>query len=372
MLKASGPIATEPIAELPPDELIFGCTEIMREVRIRVAKVAPTDVPVLIRGESGTGKEIVAKSIHRQSARAAGPFVKVSCPAIPGTLLESELFGYEAGAFTGADQAKPGRVEAADQGTLFLDEIAELDSTLQVKLLNLIQDRQIRRIGAQEQTPVNVRIICATHRPLEQEIEGGRFREDLFYRINVVSVHLPALRDRKQDIPQLAEYFLRTFAARHRLPERPLSERQLQRLKDYAWPGNVRELANLINSYVVLGPTESAPVDLLAGDGDRLGSVEQEISLRRIARQASREAQRRVILEVLEANHGNRKQTARALHICYRALLYKIKEFGIPPKRVIEVRRRQASGANGRVFAESWAIDPAPLERQARFLPPSS
>src|SRR5215510_8564310 len=196
------------IGEIPPDAIVFGRSEAMQSLRQRMDKVASANVPVLIQGESGTGKDIIARMIHGLSPWRTGPFVKVNCPAIPGTLLESELFGYEKGAFTGAYGMKPGRVEMAHRGTLFLDEISELDSALQSKLLQLLQDGQFCRIGAQEDKKVEVRVVCATNRRLEQEIENGTFRSDLFYRINVVNLHLPALRERAADIPELVNYFL--------------------------------------------------------------------------------------------------------------------------------------------------------------------
>ncbi|HEV2495582.1 MAG TPA: sigma 54-interacting transcriptional regulator [Terriglobia bacterium] len=363
---------------LPPERILFGRSEVMREIRERISKIAPVDVPVLIRGESGTGKELIARFVHSQSAWKDGPFVKVPCPAIPGTLIESELFGYEAGAFTGANHPKPGRVEAAHQGTLFLDEIAELDPTLQVKFLNLLQDGQVCRIGGQEQRPIDVRIICATHRALERDIQAGRFREDLFYRINVVGVHLPPLRERREDIPELAEYFLRLFAAKYALPAPSLSGEGVQCLQDYDWPGNVRELENLINSYVVLGPNEVKVAELLGRQANHF--VAPELSeggtlLKRVGRRAASEAQRRVILEALEVHHGNRKQTAKALHICYRALLYKIKEFGIPPKRALEARRLSGTptAADAATRADkSWDLDPVTRPPGTTLPPPVS
>src|ERR1022692_1120736 len=196
------------LGEIPPDNIIFGHSEVMQSVRTRLSKVAAANVPVLITGESGTGKDIIARLIHGLSPWKVGPYVKVNCPAIPGTLLESELFGYEKGAFTGAVGSKPGRVELAHRGTLFLDEISELDPSLQSKLLQLLQDGQFCRIGAQEDKKVEVRVVCATNRHLEAEIESGAFRQDLFYRINVVNLHMPPLRDRISDIPQLTGYFL--------------------------------------------------------------------------------------------------------------------------------------------------------------------
>src|ERR1700745_3797784 len=196
------------LGEIPPEAVVFGRSDTMQAVRERLDKVAGANVPVLIQGESGTGKDIIARMIHGLSPWKGGPFVKVNCPAIPGTLLESELFGYEKGAFTGAYGSKPGRVELAHRGTLFLDEISELDLALQSKLLQLLQDGQFCRIGAQEDKRVEVRVVCATNRQLEVEIESGTFRQDLFYRINVVNLHMPALRERRADIEDLVSFFL--------------------------------------------------------------------------------------------------------------------------------------------------------------------
>src|SRR6476619_3036505 len=211
------------IGEIPPEAVVFGRSEAMRSLRQRLDKVASANVPVLIQGESGTGKDIIARMIHGLSPWKNGPLVKVNCPAIPGTLLESELFGYEKGAFTGAYGAKPGRVEMAHRGTLFLDEISELDLGLQSKLLQLLQDGQFCRIGAQEDKKVEVRVVCATNRNLETEIESGTFRQDLFYRINVVNLHLPPLRERRGDIDDLVIYFLEYYNRKYNCRARPLS-----------------------------------------------------------------------------------------------------------------------------------------------------
>src|ERR671936_679126 len=200
----------QPLGEMPPELMLFGRSDAMQAVRDRLTKLAGANVPVLIQGESGTGKDIIARMIHGLSPWRSGPFVKVNCPAIPGTLLESELFGYEKGAFTGAYGSKPGRVEMAHRGTLFLDEISELDPALQSKL-QLLQDGQFCRIGAQEDKKVEVRVVCATNRHLEHEIENGTFRQDLFYRINVVNLHMPPLRERRGDIEELAAYFLEYY-----------------------------------------------------------------------------------------------------------------------------------------------------------------
>src|SRR2546428_6583846 len=256
------------LGEIPPEAVIFGHSEGMQALRERLDKVAGANVPVLIQGESGTGKDIIARMIHTLSPWKSGPFVKVNCPAIPGTLLESELFGYEKGAFTGAFGMKPGRVEMAHRGTLFLDEISELDPALQSKLLQLLQDGQFCRIGAQEDKRVEVRVVCATNRRLEKEMEAGSFRSDLFYRINVVNMHLPPLRERREDIPELVNYFLEFYAGMFKCSARPLLPQLVQQLQKYDWPGNIRQLENLIKRYVILGSEEVITSDLV-GVGSR-------------------------------------------------------------------------------------------------------
>src|SRR5438128_4536436 len=238
---------------LPPELVVFGRSAPMLAVQQKLEKVASANVPILIQGESGTGKEIITKLVHHLSPWSAGPFVKVNCPAIPGTLIESELFGYERGAFTGAYGAKPGRVEMASRGTLFLDEIGELDMDLQAKLLQVLQDGQFCRIGSQEDKRLEARVVCATNRSLEQEIAAGTFRQDLFYRINVVSITLPPLRERSGDIPDLAEFFLQVYNEQYGRSVPLLSSQLTQKLQAYHWPGNIRELENLMKRYVILG-----------------------------------------------------------------------------------------------------------------------
>ncbi len=326
----------EPAGNLPPIDVIFGRTKAMAEIRSRIERVADAAVPVLIRGESGTGKEVIARLIHQRSACKNGPFVKVHCPAIPATLLESELFGYEEGAFTGASRMRHGHFEAAHGGSIFLDEIAELDASLQAKLLHVLQDGRVCPIGSHEGRPVEVRILCATHRNLEEGIQAGSFRKELFYRINVVSLHLPPLRERNEDIAVLAEYFRNVYNVKYNRQAPPVSPRVLERMLKYDWPGNVRELENIVIGYVVLGNEEISWEELRGHrpwDAERERGAAEPLSLRKVAMQAAREAQRKVIRQVLEANHGSRKLAARALNISYRALLYKIKEVGIPPKR---------------------------------------
>src|SRR6202047_2527268 len=326
----------QPLGEMPPEAVVFGGTDAMRALRERLAKIAGANVPVLIQGESGTGKDIIARMIPASSPWKTGPWVKVNCPAIPGTLLESELFGYEKGAFTGAYGTKPGRVEMAHRGTLFLDEISELDLALQSKLLQLLQDGQFCRIGAQEDKKVEVRVVCATNRVLEVEIESGTFRQDLFYRINVVNLQMPPLRERRGDIPDLVTYFLEYYNRKYNCRARSLSADLMASLQKYHWPGNIRELENLIKRYVILGNEEVISSDLVAHQQEySIPDINYDgpIALKTITRQATRELERKVILKVLQAHHWNRKQAARALGISYRALLYKIRDAGLPPNR---------------------------------------
>src|SRR6202049_1857339 len=338
------------LGEFPPEAVIFGHSEVMQSLRNRMDKVASANVPVLIQGESGTGKDIIARMIHGLSPWRTGPFVKVNCPAIPGTLLESELFGYEKGAFTGAYGSKPGRVEMAHRGTLFLDEISELDPSLQSKLLQLLQDGQFCRIGAQEDKKVEVRVVCATNRRLESEIESGAFRQDLYYRINVVNLHMPALRERRGDIEDLCTYFLEYYNRKFNCRARPLSSEVLAVLQKYHWPGNIRELENLIKRYVILGHEEVITNDLVARERAFFKpeiSFDGPISLKKMTRQCVRELERKVILKVLQQHHWNRKQAARTLAISYRALLYKIRDAGLPSNRALRLRQAEKDSANG-------------------------
>lgn len=325
-------------ANVPPASLIFGRSAAMQTARQKIDKVALSGpgVPILIQGDNGTGKGLLAQFIHSMSPRAQAGFVKVNCAAIPGALLESELFGYEKGAFTGAHTSKPGRVELADGGTLFLDGIDEIDMSLQAKLLQLLQDGCFCRIGGQEDRRVQLRVICATNRRLESEIANGRFRQDLFYRINVVSIELPALRARGEDIPDLVTYFLNVHRARHNMAARPLSPAVMKLLQKHPWPGNIRELENLIERYVILGSEEAISSELLSWEHTHAAPefpTDGQIHLKKVTRQAVHDLERKIILSVLEANRWNRKRTASALKISYRALLYKIRRAGLPRKR---------------------------------------
>jgi len=324
------------VEPLPPERIIFGRSAAMHAVRQKVERIAATSVPVLIQGDSGTGKGVLARYIHERCGSSSRPFVKVNCAAIPGTLLESELFGYEKGAFTGAYSTKPGRAEQADGGTLFLDGIDEIDRSLQAKLLQLLQDGQFSRIGGQEDRHVSVRVLCATHRALEREIEAGRFRQDLFYRINVVNLRLPPLNSRREDILELAHFFLEVQQRRHNSQVRPFSSTLLQLFVKHPWPGNIRELENLVERYVILDSEDAVTAELLHWEQTHLTSdlpADGPIHLKKVTRQAVHELEKKIILRVLEATRWNRKRAAMELKISYRALLYKIRQAGLPSKR---------------------------------------
>jgi two-component system, NtrC family, response regulator AtoC len=323
--------------DLPPDVVIFGRTEAMQDVGRRLRAAIATNLPILIQGESGTGKDIFAKLVHLGSARSRGPFIKVSCPSVPSALMESELFGYDKGAFTGAYADKPGRVEMANAGTLFLDEIGELDAGLQAKLLQILQDGAFCRIGGQEEKRTAARVVCATNRNLKEEIEAGTFRRDLYYRINVISVELPPMRQRLADIPLLVGYFLDLYNAKFTRQAPPLHRGLIEALQQYRWPGNIRELENLIRRYVIVGDEAAIYRELKMGDAIRFDPeipLHGPICLKKVTRQAIDELERKIIVKVLEANNHNRKLAAQALNISYRSLLYKIGHFGIAPARI--------------------------------------
>jgi two-component system response regulator AtoC len=278
----------------------------------------------------------VARWIHLHSPNAGGQFVKLNCAAIPGTLLESELFGYEKGAFTGAHVTKPGRVELAQNGTLFLDEIADLDSGLQSKLLQFLQDGRYSRIGGTEERLVETRLICATNKDLQQGIDAGTFRADLYYRINVVRIRLPRLRERSEDIRVLAEYFLMQFQEKFTKPAEPLNKAMLQYLQNLDWPGNIRELSNGIARYVLVGAEANIGPELVVkphSAASRNSNSTVNVPLKQLSKEAVREREKTYILEALKANQWNRRKTAEVLKISYRTLIYKIRDAGLISKR---------------------------------------
>ena len=342
---------------------LLGSSEKMREVRDLIARVADTDVTVLVRGESGTGKELVARALHESSPRRHKTFVKVNCAALPSELLESELFGFERGAFTGAIQQKPGKFEFAHEGTMFLDEISEMHPPLQSKLLQVLQDGEFARLGGRRDVHVDVRIVSATNRDLEGAVADGRFREDLFFRMNVVCITLPPLRQRRDEIPLLTARFLEHYADHYNRPRLEFSEDTLRLFNEYEWPGTVRELENLVKRAVVLGSEASirqelsnaiagrhrlpGPIPALQSRGPEAAAARAPAapapptahepaiadmpaaltgSLKDIARHAAREAERDLIYRTLQQTRWNRREAAAILGVSYKALLYKIKE----------------------------------------------
>ena len=313
-------------------------SEKMQRVKEMIDRVANTDVTIFIRGESGVGKEVVARSIHQNSVRRDKPFVKVNCAALPQELLESELFGYEKGAFTGAYRQKPGKFELAHEGTIFLDEIGDIGMSLQAKLLQVLQDREFSRLGGKSDVKVDVRVLVATNRNIEEAVQQGRFREDLYYRLNVVNILIPPLRDRREEIPLFVEYFLNKFSEKYRKKPRPLSEGLTKAFMAHNWTGNIRELQNIIQRYLVLGNEEEILGEFagpgksgktVPGPGEETPAGSHPPSLKQVHREAARKAEGKIILKALEMTHFNRRKAAQLLNISYRSLLYKIRECGI-------------------------------------------
>jgi two-component system response regulator AtoC len=308
----------------------------MREIQSVIEQAARADVTVLVCGETGVGKELVARAIHAHSPRRRATFIKVNCAAMPRELLESELFGHERGAFTGAHQRKPGRFELADGGTIFLDEIGELHPALQAKLLHVLQDGEFSRVGGRHNIRVDVRVICATNRDLAREVAGNRFREDLFYRLNVINILVPPLRERREEIPALTGYFVSRYSRLFNFPEREVTPEAMHAFMQYHWPGNIRELENFIKRMIVLQDfalprtlMAPAPVAVAAPAAPEPFAATKGLSLKEISRRAVLEAEREVICRALEQCRWNRVKTARMLKISYRALLYKIKDMGL-------------------------------------------
>ena len=301
----------------------------MKEIFDLLAQVAPTDATVLILGESGTGKEVVANAIHHNSPRANQPFIKVACAALPETLLESELFGHEKGAFTGAIARREGRFQAAHRGTIFLDEVGEMTAATQTKILRVLQEKEFEPLGSTRTVKVDVRVIAATNKDLEKEVREGRFREDLFYRLNVVPVLVPPLRERKEDIPDLAGHFLSVYREKNKKEVKEISKKGLDLLVRYDWPGNVRELENCIERAVIIARGEViAPADF-PPQIQSLSSEKEDSGIRLPAGATLQEVEKALILKTLEDTGGNRSRAAEIMGINRRTLQNKLKEYGI-------------------------------------------
>jgi two-component system, NtrC family, response regulator AtoC len=332
----------------------------MRKIRSQVTQLAKIEIPVLLLGESGVGKEVVARLIHKLSPRANRPSVKVNCAAIPADLLESELFGYETGAFTGATKTKPGKFELCDQGTILLDEIGEMSPLLQAKLLHVLQDGQFSRLGGRSTLTADFRLLAATNINIEEAIENGTFREDLFYRLNAFTIRIPPLRERREEIEHLMRHFLSDFSSKCNQPRPQLSPRLIQACKQYHWPGNLRELGNFVKRFVVFQDEEQM-ISELEEKGSNLGAyaeiqrraiqVESQdndaAGLKSLMKDLKHSAEIKVIEEALAATNWNRKMAALRLKISCKALRYKIKQYHIsPPEPVHAITLRGARATN--------------------------
>jgi two-component system response regulator AtoC len=336
------------------------------EALTEVLQIAPVDVPVFISGESGVGKEVIARMIHLRSTRRVQPFVKVNCAALPGELLESELFGYEQGAFTGAVRAKPGKFELANKGTIFLDEIAEMSPHLQAKLLHVLQDGQFSRLGARAVVNVDVRVLAATNVDVKDAMRSGRFREDLYYRLNVLSIHIPPLRERTTEIPLLFRHFLAKYSEKYAKPAPDPSKHLLEAALRYPWPGNLRELENFVKRYVILEDDEGSFRELLEMTGQQHRTApreeappQKEQGLKALVRGLKDEAEMEAIADALEKTNWCRKDAARMLGISYKALLYKMRQFNLDSGR-------GARSAAAKAAREAAAKDATAKELEAK------
>jgi DNA-binding NtrC family response regulator len=336
-----GSPVTELPREIPLNEThsFVRSSKRMRELESQAALVARADIPLLILGESGTGKEILALYTHMMSSRSQKTFLKVNCAAVPADLLESELFGYEQGAFTGAVKTKPGKFEICSGGTIFLDEIGEMPALLQAKLLQVLQDGTFSRLGSRSPMKVDVRVIAATNINMKEAMANKTFREDLYYRLNGFTLSIPALRDRREEIPVLAEYFMRKAARKYDRSALPFSQALMNRMTEHNWPGNLRELENVVNRYLVLGEEkaileELAPSSLNQGGAGAPVESANGAGLKALVKNLKGDAESAAIAQVLEGTGWNRKAAANDLQISYKALLYKIKQYDLtPPNR---------------------------------------
>ena len=326
-------IETGDIEEIGDDACFIAATSQMRAIRAQVNQVARVDVPVLILGESGTGKEVIARLIHKSSARAHRTFLKVNCAAMPADLLESELFGYEPGAFTGAIKSKPGKFELCNKGTILLDEIGEMPPQLQAKLLHVLQDQKFSRLGGRTTIEVDVRILAATNIDVQAAIASRRLREDLYYRLNAFTITVPPLRDRKEAIPIMLKTFMNRMAERYARDPLPFSQQLLDACVKYPWPGNVRELENIVKRYLILGDETVMLAELDPRTKSQIAADAQPAAhaggLKGLVRSLKDEAEAEAITRALEQTNWSRKEAAKLLNISYKALLYKTRQYGI-------------------------------------------
>ncbi len=338
-LRAENEALRDYCEQLTEDLSFLAASPQMVKIRQQILQIAPVDVPVFICGESGVGKEVVARMIHMRSLRASQPFIKVNCAALPNELLESELFGYEQGAFTGAVRSKPGKFEMAHKGTIFLDEIAEMNPNLQAKMLHVLQDHQFSRLGGRALIQSDVRVLAATNINVRNAIQSGRFREDLYYRLNVFSINVPPLRERTREIPMLFRHFLEKYTEKYQKAAHGPSDHLLEAAMRYPWPGNLRELENFVKRYVILEDDESSFRELLemAATRQRTSPREEtmpkEQGLKALVRSLKDEAEMEAIAEALEKTNWSRKEAARILGISYKALLYKMRQFKLDAGR---------------------------------------
>lgn len=335
-LREENQVLREYCEQLTEDISFLAASPQMLKIRQQVQQIAPVDVPVFLEGESGVGKEVIARMIHLRSPRRQQAFVKVNCAALPGELLESELFGYEQGAFTGAVRSKPGKFETAHKGTIFLDEIAEMNPQLQAKLLHVLQDNQFSRLGGRSVIQVDVRVLAATNVDVKEAMRTGRFREDLYYRLNVLAIHVPPLRERTAEIPLLFRHFLAKYTEKYQKQPQEPSVHLIEAAMRYPWPGNLRELENFVKRYVILENDEGSLHELveMAGTHQRVApreesSAPKEQGLKALVRSLKDEAESEAIADALEKTNWCRKDAARMLGISYKALLYKMRQLNL-------------------------------------------
>src|SRR6202795_726242 len=326
--------------DITEDLSLLAASPQLRRIRQQILQIAPVDVPVFLCGESGVGKEVVSRMIHLRSKRRNQPFIKVNCAALPGELLESELFGFEQGAFSGAVRAKPGKFELANKGTIFLDEIAEMSTHLQAKLLHVLQDHQYSRLGGRHMVETDVRVLAATNVDVQEAMKTGRFREDLYYRLNVLSILVPPLRERTAEIPLLFRHFLEKYAEKFGKPSQGPSKHLLDAAVNYPWPGNLRELENFVKRYVILEDDEGSLRELIEMSSARQRTsprqepvVPREQGLKALVRGLKDEAEMEAIADALEKTRWCRKDAAKMLGISYKALLYKMRQFNLDTPR---------------------------------------